>query len=349
VLEQLAAAGAPAAAGVIVDLTLAGTRYAVMSAALDMLLDCGEFDLVVAVVGSSARFEPDVAVRPIIDHAGPPDGRAGLAAFLVPHAPEALVALGRAGVPAFRTPESCADAVVAALSRRTPQPAAARQADAAGPTRLLDEEQSYRVLAEVRIEAAPHRVVPVGGRADCSGLAFPVAVKALSAALAHKSDAGGVVLGVRSAAEVPAAAEAVSSAVAARAGVDVREVLVQSMAAGLGEVLVGYRVDADAGPLVLVAAGGVLAEVYADRSLRLAPVDLATAHRMLDEVTGIAALRGHRGAPPGDLDALARLVVALSSLAAHPEVVEAEINPVLVRAAGEGVVALDAVVRYRDT
>ncbi len=348
VLEQLAAAGAPAATGAIVDLTLAGTRYAVMSAALDVMLGCGEFDLVVAVVGSSARFEPGVAVRPIIDRAGPSPGRAGLAAFLVPHAPEALAALGRAGVPAFRTPESCADAIVAALRRERQRPAGPRQAAGSGPSRLLDEVRSYRMLAQLGIDAAPHRVVPVGGRADCSGLAFPVAVKALSSELAHKSDAGGVVLGVRSAAEVPVAAASVRAAVAARAGVEVREVLVQSMASGLGEVLIGYRVDLDVGPLVLVAAGGVLAEVHADRSLRLAPVDLATAHRMLDEVAGIAALRGHRGAPPGDLDALARLVVALSSLAAHPEVVEAEINPVLVRAAGEGVVALDAVVRLQD-
>ena len=118
------------------------------------------------------------------------------------------------------------------------------------------------------------------------------------------------------------------------------------MEPGLGEVLVGYRVDPDVGPLVLVAAGGVLTEIYADRSLRPAPVDLATAQRMLGEVKGIAALRGHRGAPPGDLDALARLVVAVSELAARGDVVEAEINPVLVRP--DGVVALDAVVRVRD-
>jgi acyl-CoA synthetase (NDP forming) len=329
---------------VIVDLTLAGTRYAVMSAALDVMLSCGEFDLVVAVVGSSARFEPEVAVRPIVDRAE----RAGLAAFLVPHAPEALAALGRAGVPAFRTPESCADAIVAALHRRPARPGGSRPAAPHGPVRPLDEAGSYRVLATVGVEAAPHRVVPVDGPPDCAGLAFPVAVKALSAELAHKSDAGGVVLGVRTPTEVTEVALAIRAGVAARAGVEVREVLVQSMASGLGEVLVGYRVDPDVGPLVLVAAGGVLTEVYADRSLRMAPVDLATAHRMLAEVQGIAALRGHRGAARGDLDALAELIVAVSSLAGQATVVEAEINPVLVRAAGEGVVALDAVVRLHE-
>jgi acyl-CoA synthetase (NDP forming) len=348
-LDALAAAGAPAAPGVIADLTLAGTHYEVMSAALDVMLGSGEFDLVITVVGSSARSQPGAAVRPIIDRAD----RSRVAAFVVPHAPEALAMLARAGVPAFRTPESCADAIVAALGRRPPRPRALLSPALfspapAGATRPLDEAASYAVLAGLGIAAAEHRVVPVDGpHLDLSDLAFPVAVKALSAQLGHKSDVGGVVLGVRSPTDVAAVARSLRDRVAARGGVEVREVLVQSMAAGLGEVLVGYRVDPDVGPLVLVAAGGVLTEVYADRSLRLAPVDLRTAHRMLDEVKGIAALRGHRGAPAGDLDALAELVVALSALAAQPDVVEAEINPVLVRPAGQGVLAIDAVVRLR--
>ncbi|MBE8516998.1 acetate--CoA ligase family protein [Amycolatopsis sp. H6(2020)] len=344
-LARLAAAGAPAAPGVIVDLTLAGTRYAVMAAALDVLLSCGEFDLVVAVVGSSARFEPEVAVRPIVDRAH----RGNLAAFLVPHAPEALTMLADAGVPAFRTPESCADAIAAALRRQPPRPVSPPAPGRPGPVRPLDEAASYALLAGVGVEAAPHRVQPVDGPdPGPDDLRFPVAVKALSPALGHKSDVGGVVLAVDTPAGVRAAARRIRADVAARGGVEISEVLVQSMESGLGEVLVGYRVDADAGPLVLVAAGGVLTEIYADRSLRPAPVDLATAHRMLGEVKGIAALRGHRGAPAGDLDALAWLVVAVSGLAAHGEVVEAELNPVLVRPDGEGVVALDAVVRLRE-
>ncbi|RSM47072.1 CoA-binding protein [Amycolatopsis balhimycina DSM 5908] len=342
-LARLADAGAPAAPGVIVDLTLAGTRYAVMSAALDVLLSCGEFDLVVAVVGSSARFEPEVAVRPIVDRADRP----GLAAFLVPHAPEALAMLAAAGVPAFRTPESCADATAAALARQAPRSVSPPAPRGTGPVRPLDEAESYAVLAEVGIEAAPHRVLPVDSP-DADGLRFPVAVKALSAALGHKSDVGGVVLAVDTAAGVREASARIRADVAARAGVEISAVLVQSMEAGLGEVLVGYRVDPDVGPLVLVAAGGVLTEIYADRSLRPAPVDLDTAHRLLGEVKGIAALRGHRGAPRGDLGALARLVMAVSELAMRGDVVEAEINPVLVRPDGEGVVALDAVVRLRD-
>jgi succinyl-CoA synthetase beta subunit len=124
-------------------------------------------------------------------------------------------------------------------------------------------------------------------------------------------------------------------------------VLVQPMMPGLGEVLIGYRHDAEAGPMVMLAAGGVLAEIYRDRSLRLAPIDLAEAHAMIGEVASLKGLAGFRGRPTGDLDALAKALVALSLLARRlgPSVAEAEINPLIVRRKGEGVVAVDALVK----
>jgi succinyl-CoA synthetase beta subunit len=117
------------------------------------------------------------------------------------------------------------------------------------------------------------------------------------------------------------------------------------MVSGIGEVLVGYRVDRDVGALIIVATGGVLTEIARDRSLRLAPVDLATAHEMIAEVRGLAALGGYRGRPAGDVDALAHAIVALSRLADDASVAEAEINPLIVRPAGQGVVAVDALVK----
>jgi succinyl-CoA synthetase beta subunit len=123
-------------------------------------------------------------------------------------------------------------------------------------------------------------------------------------------------------------------------------VLVQPMISGLGEALVGYRVDRDVGPLVMVAAGGVFTEIYRDRSLRLAPVDLATAQEMIAQVRGLAPLAGYRGLPAGDLAALAQAIVALSRLAVDaPAIREAEINPLIVRPAGLGVVAVDMLVK----
>ena len=115
------------------------------------------------------------------------------------------------------------------------------------------------------------------------------------------------------------------------------------MIAGLGEVLIGYRLDRDVGPIVMLAAGGLLTEIQRDRALRLAPIDLVEARAMIGEVRGLQALAGYRGRPAGDLDALAQAIVKLSRLADEVTVIEAEINPLIV--CSKGVVAVDALVR----
>jgi len=172
---------------------------------------------------------------------------------------------------------------------------------------------------------------------------FPVALKVLSAAITHKSDHGGVILNIPDRAALATAIGALHARLP-QAG----RVLVQPMITGLGEALLGYRVDPDAGPLVMVAAGGITTEIYRDRSLRLAPVDAATAQEMIAEVKGLAPLAGGwRGREAGDLAALADAVAALSRLAFDPSVLEAEINPMIVRPQGSGVIAVDAVVRLR--
>jgi acyl-CoA synthetase (NDP forming) len=344
-LAQLAGAGIEVKPARLVDLTIAGARYQTMKATLDILLAAPEFDLVLAVVGSSARAQPEMTVRPIIDSAG-----AGkpLAAFLAPDAPEALAALTRAGVPNFRTPEACADAIAAALARRMPQPMAARAgAQAASRGQMLDELAAGALLERLDIARAPSVALDAGiDEVPPLPFSYPVAVKLLSAEIAHKSDVGGVVLRVADGPALLAAIEEIRTRVAERIpGARVARVLVQPMISGLGEVLLGYRVERDVGPLVMVAAGGVLTEIERDRSLRLAPVELAAAHEMIAEVRGLTALTGYRGRPAGDLDALARAIVALSRLADDASVGEAEINPLIVRPAGEGVVAVDALVK----
>ncbi len=354
-LARLAAAGIEAKPARLVDLTTAGTRYQVMKAALDILITAPEFDLVLAVVGSSARFHPGLAVRPIIDSAG---AAKPIAAYLTPEAPAALAALSEAGVPSFHTPEACADAIAAALRRRAPRPLDARDKPRLDPSsaatseprgRLLDELEAYKLLDQLGIACAPAIALDVDiTRAPALPFPYPVAVKALSADIAHKTDIGGVVLGVGNDEGVLAAIRQIRRAVAAcRPDLRFERVLVQPMVSGLGEVLVGYRVDPAAGPLVMVAAGGVLTEIYRDRSLRLAPVDLSTAQEMIAEVRGLIPLAGYRGKPKGDLAELARAIVALSQLALQdePPVAEAEINPLIVRPDGEGVVAVDALVK----
>ena len=307
-LARLAGAGIEVKPARLVDLTIAGARYQTMKATLDILLAAPEFDLVLAVVGSSARAQPEMTVRPIIDSAG-----AGkpLAAFLAPDAPEALAALSRAGVPNFRTPEACADAIAAALARRAPQPyrrasralprpePAAACSTSSRPGRCSSASASRARRRSRSMPASPRRRrCPFPIRSRSSSSPPRSRTRATSAASCSASP---------TAPRCSPRSETIRTDVAERTpGARVARVLVQPMVAGLGEVLLGYRVDRDVGPLVMVAAGGVLTEIERDRSLRLAPVDLAAAREMIAEVRGLTALTGYRGKPKGDLAALAR-------------------------------------------
>jgi acetate---CoA ligase (ADP-forming) len=345
--RRLADLGVEAGHGALIDLTLSGTTYETIKGALDVLLAAPEFDAVIAVPGSSARFNPEVSVKPIVDSATAGTADTALGVFVVPSAPEALRLLRRSGVPAFRTAESLADAMTAVLSREPVRPAVAASPVIGTDAVTLDEDASYAVLERLGLRAAPRAVLDVDRVPAQLPVPGPVVVKVLSASLPHKSDVGGVVLGVGDAQELRAAVEGIRCAVSAAVpGLTVDRLLVQQMVRGVAEVLIGFRRDPDVGPVVVLAAGGVLAEVYRDRSVRTAPVDLDQAHAMIGEVRGLALASGFRGAPRGDLGALAEAIVRMSSLAmaVQPTVIEAEVNPILVLADGDGVVAVDAVV-----
>ena len=343
-LAKLAAAGISAAPGRVLDLTLAGTRYEVMKQALDIMLAAPEFDLVLAVVGSSARFHPQLAVKPIIDSAASPKP---LAAMLVPDAPQALHSLTEAGVPCFRSPEGCADAIASVLARRAPAAHAAIVDARPAQSRPLSEAQAYAVLAALGVPHAPAVTMPIDRAPAALPFPFPVVAKVCSAQIPHKTEVGGVVLGIQDAAQLADALQELRRNLAERApDIACEEVLVQPMRKGLAEVLVGYRVDAEAGPLVMLAAGGIWAEVARDRSIRLAPVTVETAREMIGEVRALKSVSGLRGKARGDLEALAHAIAALSQLAAQPQlrIAEAEVNPLMVMPEGEGVLAVDALI-----
>jgi acyl-CoA synthetase (NDP forming) len=352
---KLAERGAPARTARIVDLTLDGARYEVMRAALATLTEAREHDALIVVVGSSARLGPETAVRPIIELA---DTGLPLAAFLAPDAPKATAALIAAGVPCFRSPESCADAVSAVFSRRlrggvvTTQTRRSGSPDATAPAatieRTLDENTAYHVLDAIGVPRVATAVITDDEVPELP-FGYPVVAKALSAAIPHKTDVGGVVLGIADADGLRESIRAIRASVSShRPDLGPLPVLVEPMVAGLAEVLVGYRIDPQVGPIVLVAAGGELAEMYVDRSLRLAPVDLATAREMIGEVRSLRVLEGFRRRPAADVEALARAIVSLSHLAERPEMSELEINPLLVQTAGQGVVAVDTLARIRE-
>src|SRR5262249_28726920 len=154
--------------------------YETMKATLDILTAAPEFDLVLAVIGSSARSQPETTVRPIIDSAG---AARPLATFILPETPEALAMLSPAGGPNVRTPEACADAIAAALRRQPPRPLPAHAATPAGSSgRMLDELAAGTLLDRLGIARAPSVALEVSiAEAPPLPFAYPVAVKVLCA------------------------------------------------------------------------------------------------------------------------------------------------------------------------
>lgn len=343
-LQKLREKGIIVSPGRVVDLTLAGVKYEVMKAALDVLLEAPEFDLVLATIGSSARFQPQLAVKPIIDsahHSTP------LAAMTVPDAPEALAALTAAGVPCFRGPEGCADSIAAVFARRPIGEAESISSIAIENASALSEAQAYEILDRLGVPHAPAVTAPLAGHAPSLPFDFPVVAKVCSAHIQHKTEVGGVVLGIGDVTQLQIAMQTLGENLRQRApGVPCDEVLIQPMRKGLTEVLVGYKIDPDAGPIVMLAAGGIWAEVARDRSIRLAPVSVEVAKEMILEVKSLKTVSGLRGKERGDLDALADAVASLSRLAKRPElkIREAEVNPFMVLPEGQGVMAVDALI-----
>jgi acyl-CoA synthetase (NDP forming) len=246
-------------------------------------------------------------------------------------------ALRAAGVPVYRVIESAVDAVAALAADGAPTPPPPPLPAAAPPLTDATYAAARAALAEAGIPFGEARTV--AGReealAAAAELGYPVVLKALG--LLHKSDAGGVVVGLRDERELAAAFDGLAARLAPEAfSVETAE----DVTAGF-ELLVGARRDPRFGPLVAVAAGGLHAETLRDVAVALAPVDQATAEELVRSLAAAPLLTGARGRLPLDVDAAARAVTALSRFAAsHAEVAEVEVNPLLVRR--EGAVGLDA-------
>jgi acyl-CoA synthetase (NDP forming) len=223
-----------------------------------------------------------------------------------------------------------ADLMVADPSRRERW----LRALAAGP---LDGQAHLDLLRDYGIPAVRARRAATAAEAAeaAASLGYPIVLKTNDPAVTHKSDAGGVVTGLTS----PAALTAAYQQLAARLG---PHVLVSETAAPGVELSLGLINDPALGPLIVVAAGGVLVELLADHAVALPPVDQAGAHRLLGRIRAARLLDGVRGAPPGDRDAVAGAIAALSTLAL--ELGDAlgvlDINPLICGSAGA--VAVDA-------
>jgi acetyltransferase len=234
----------------------------------------------------------------------------------------------------------------ALATKRTPygDGAPAVTTSAVQPRRALPERESLDLLRAAGI--AVTRAIPAADAdeavAAADGFGYPVALKIDAPTTAHKSDIGGVRLGLNDAEAVCAAVPELLAAGRA-AGAGTRGVLVEPMAASGVELIVGLERDPMFGPAVLVGSGGILAEILDDVAIRLAPIDRAAAFAMLDELRSAPILAGARGRPPVDRTALADAIVAVARLGLdRPDIAEIDLNPVI--ASAGGAVAVDALV-----
>jgi acetyltransferase len=216
----------------------------------------------------------------------------------------------------------------------------------AGGRTLLTEVESKQLLGAYAIPVVKTQVADSEEAAvECAGrIGYPVALKLYSETLTHKSDVGGVQLGLGDEAAVRRAYRSISASVTAKAGRALFQgVTVQPMVPLEGgyELIIGSSVDPEFGPVLLFGSGGQLAEVFKDRALDLPPLTTTLARRMMQQTRILSALKGVRGRPPVDLAALERLMVRFSQLVVEQQWIrEIEINPLFVSA--DRIVALDA-------
>jgi len=260
-----------------------------------------------------------------------------------PISTEPIVAMRESGLPVFESIE-IAGSALSALAQIGP----AREAEG-GPTvdenvdarpgegeeRLLSEPAARRLLEEAGIDCGEWISLGVDERNEqLASFPMPVAVKLVSETIAHKSDVGGVRLGVESSDGVRRAAEEISAAVAAHPDGDVSAIdgfLVAPMATEGVELFVGVSHHDGLGAVLTVGLGGRLVEVVGGHAHRVLPIDQSEAREMLTEFQGAEVLDGWRGIPAADKAGLARLLCRISDLAVdNPGIVEIDLNPTIV-------------------
>ncbi|KAA9166470.1 acetate--CoA ligase family protein [Amycolatopsis acidicola] len=267
-----------------------------------------------------------------------------------------------AGVPAFTSLSELLTAYGALVRHGAALRARAGRAVAsAGPRGVLpvgsgtvDEDAARTLLAEYGLRGPAAETVPdvESAVAAAERIGYPVAVKVVSRRIAHKTEAGGVRLGLTGAGEVRRAGNEILAAARRHLGGDPADgLLVQHQIVDGVEIIAGLVADPQFGPFVLLGTGGITAELLADSVLKPAPVTAGEAREMVGEIRGNALLRGFRGAPPADVDALVEAIVALSHLGAdHADrIAELDLNPLLVRPEGLGVVAVDALIVTKES
>jgi len=335
---------------------------------LFMAAESAEFDGVVLIQVFSSEAEVQASAR-LLEPAAHITEATGKPVYLcLITVPLILKGLKRhTPLPLFDAPETMIEAM-SALRRvgarrrdrdelrvdRTGDPAPALGADAAsgGRSRYLNAAAAWGLLERWGFPVARWRVVT--RREDladaCAAVGYPVVLKADSDDLVHKSDVGGVEVGLEDQEAAMAAYDRIHAAVAAAAPtVSVDGVLVQAMVRGGREVFLGGRRDPSFGPLIMTGVGGVYVETLGDVSLRLAPLSRRDVTDLIDEVSWFKTLAPVRGQPGADRSLLEDQLLTLSAmLCAEEQVEEIDINPLLLGNEGEGGTIVDVRIRLRQ-
>jgi acetyltransferase len=282
--------------------------------------------------------------------------------------PGAMARFAEAGIPCYTSMPSCARAIRALVEyagfqaqRRQPVAVSAtppgvldevgRALAAAGP--VLTEAEAKALLA---LYGVPRPEEALATSADeavqaAARISGPVALKVQSRDITHKTEAGGIALGIVGETAVREAYERVlGNAKRAYPEAAIRGVLVQAMAPPGREIILGITRDAGFGPMLMVGLGGIHVEVLRDIAFAPVPIEAEQALALLDQLKGAALLGAVRGAPPADRAALAELIARLSRFATdHAELIEeVDLNPVIVHPQGQGVTVVDALIVKRD-
>lgn len=331
-----------------------------MNRAISTLLDDPDIDQVIVRKGSTvgaAGTDWAAGVSTIAKQSDKPL----LISVLVDRNQETLDILSESGLAWFPAPGGAANAASmlydfaqkkARYESRTER-SLARQAiewpKAGGP---IGEHESKRLLAAYGISGTREVLLTLDAVAALreSPVGYPLALKIASADIPHKTEADGVRLGIRNIGDLKdCAADVVASARKFAPNARIDGVVLQEMAEGV-EVILGALNDRIFGPVVVLGLGGIFAEALRDVTHRCAPIDLATAHVMIDELRGATLLQGVRGRAAADVASLADALVRLSLLASDhcDRIAEIDVNPLFVRSSGSGVVAADAVVVLKD-
>jgi acetyl coenzyme A synthetase (ADP forming)-like protein len=333
---------------------------------LRLLLADEQIDAVI-VLFVPPMFTEATTVAAAIRRAAAGAGKPVLTSFMGTHGvPEALSSLREGRFPSYAFPEAAALALVRAvrygrwLARGVDRAAslsgvdadAGRKALVAGAGGWLAHAEVERLLAAYGVRTARSMLVRDGEEAVAAAeaIGYPVAVKLASPAVTHKTEVGGVVVGVADANAVREAVGRIRAGLAARGlASELDGVVVQEMVTGGIELFLGATQDPAFGPLLAFGLGGVNVELFRDVVFRVHPIAASDAREMLEEIRGARLLEGFRGAPPADREAVVEALLRVSRMVGElPEIQELDVNPLVALPPGRGVVALDARIRVGE-